>query len=196
MKSFFQYILEQTEREKVWRLDSSSVSEFHPQPYGMKKDGSSNRGEAKDGSRPFRGVYAAKNIEQIAPYALVGKKGKTEEVPWVAIHPRGKKPILHIVRSDFERDHPPVHLSEFSASEFVPRKKLTRNLWGSHSTDEGDDEYIATKSVKPARTNRITNVQDFIQKHMNVKFVNSHDELNAVHKQYGENFDGDVIVNG
>ena len=201
MKSFKTFLIETMDDSpksgKVYRLDSDKIENFEPQPYGIAKDGSSQRGLKKESAKfkLFDAIYAAKTIEQIAPYAMVGKDGKTSEVPWVAVYPKGKKATLYILEKDFNSKHPPIYISEFDKKQFTARKNITRRMWGKKSTDTGDDEYISMKSQKPENIDKIENIQEFIKKHMNVKFVDSTKDFKDIVEKF-KGIEGDIIQNG
>lgn len=201
MKSFkafiFEAIIDSPKSRKVYRLDSKKITNFEPQPYGMAKDGSSTRGMQKETAKfkLFDAIYAAKTIEQIAPYSMVGKDGKTSEIPWLAIYPKGKKPTLYILEKDFNSKHPPMYMSEFDKKEFTARKNITRRMWGKKSTDNSDDEYISMKSQKPEKTEKIEDIQEFIKNYMEVEFVDSIKEFKNIIEKY-KGFDGDILQNG
>jgi len=201
VKSFKKYLLENladfSKNGKVYRLDSEKIENFDPQPYGIAKDGSSQRGLKKENSKfkLFDAIYAAKTIEQIVPYSMVGKDGKTSEVPWVAVYPKGKKPTLYNLEKDFNNKYPPIYISEFDKKEFTARKNITKKIWGEKTTDTGDDEYISMKEQKPENIDKIENIQEFIKKHMNVKFVDSTKDFRDIVEKF-KGIDGDIIQNG
>lgn len=201
MKSFKEFILEAVvdspRSAKVYRLDSEKIENFEPQPYGIAKDGSSQRGLKKENAKfkLFDAIYAAKTIEQIAPYAMVGKDGKTSEIPWLAIYPKGKKPTLYILEKDFNSKHPPMYMSQFDKKEFTARKNITRRMWGKKSTDNSDDEYLSMKGQKPEKTEKIENIQKFIKNYMEIKFVDSIKEFKNIIEEH-KGFGGDILQNG
>ncbi len=170
MLSFKQYLLESSSNH-VFRIDTSPIKIFHPQPYAMDAHGNSSRGEdVIEGHKGFNGVYAAQHIGLIAPYALQ-KNGKTNRVPWIAVHRPGQTPMLFVHHDDISQKHSPIILSKFHGGDFSPRHEVVRTLHGENARDTGDDEHIALKSVTPLSQTKITDIPSFLEQHMDVRVI-------------------------
>jgi len=170
----------------------------------MDAHGNSSRGEdVIEGHKGFAGVYASQHIGLMAPYALQ-KNGNTNQVPWVAVHKPGQKPMLFVHHDDISQKHSPIILSKFHGGDFSPRHEVVRTLHGENARDTGDDEHIALKSVTPSSQTEITDIPGFLKQHMDVRVIppvegggKNEEEMERI-KSSVSKLDGDisVIING
>jgi hypothetical protein len=170
----------------------------------MDAHGNSSRGEdVIEGHKGFDGVYAAQHIGLVAPYALQ-KNGNTNQVPWIAVHKPGQKPMLFVHHDDISQKHSPITLSKFHGGDFSPRHEVVRTLHGENARDTGDDEHIALKSVTPSSQTEITDIPGFLKQHMDVRVIppvegggKNEEEMKRI-KSSVSKLDGDisVIING